>query len=305
MVELPIAPGTSPDCEGHVDYFTISAAEADRLGISGSINSCIFATTAYEVTLGDFLSWNPSLASIDPCMLQEGYRYCALNSTSHLPPLIIEDNCLEYYADHPYPGTISTCTCFTAVNGFHVDPYICSEIAYDFDITIAQLTFWNPWVGTDCDAGMYSGLGRSDSRAVCVGVSGSDGPITSLTTTTLPFAATAPTSAATTPLALTQTGIVAGCTRYHTAIEGDGCCNIADAYSVTLDQFYMWNLAVGNDCAGLWLGCAYYAHNFDNKLDKHLLSQSVLLGGTRTSTTGSSTGTRMSTKDVAAASTAL
>jgi hypothetical protein len=85
LVELPIAPGTSSDCDGYADYFTISAAEAERLGISGSINSCIYATTVYEVTLDDFLSWNPSLASIDPCMLQEGYRYCALNSTSHLP----------------------------------------------------------------------------------------------------------------------------------------------------------------------------------------------------------------------------
>lgn len=85
MVELPIAPGTSPDCEGYVDYFTISAESAEKFGISNYINSCDFATTAYEVTLDDFLSWNPSLASIDPCMLQEGYSYCGLNSTSHVP----------------------------------------------------------------------------------------------------------------------------------------------------------------------------------------------------------------------------
>ncbi|KFY55787.1 hypothetical protein V497_06730 [Pseudogymnoascus sp. VKM F-4516 (FW-969)] len=171
MVELPIAPGTSSDCEGYVDYFTISAAEADRLGISGSINSCNFATTAYEVTLDDFLSWNPSLASIDPCMLQEGCR-------------------------------------------------------------------------TDCDAGVFAGLELSGKRAVCVGVSDSGGPITSSTTTTLPTStATAPTSAAATPLALTQTDIVEGCTRYRTAIEGDGCCDIANAYSITLDQFYAWNPA--------------------------------------------------------------
>lgn len=85
LVELPIAPGTSSDCEGYVDYFTISGEEADRFDISDRINSCLYASTVYEISLEDFHSWNPSLASIDPCMLQEGYRYCGLNSTLHLP----------------------------------------------------------------------------------------------------------------------------------------------------------------------------------------------------------------------------
>lgn len=89
-VELPIAPGTSSDCEGYVDYFPVPAiadqsVQPDKVVIGNFINSCDYATTTYEVSIDDFLSWNPSLASVDPCMLQEGYRYCALNSTSFLP----------------------------------------------------------------------------------------------------------------------------------------------------------------------------------------------------------------------------
>ncbi|KFY13031.1 hypothetical protein V491_06551 [Pseudogymnoascus sp. VKM F-3775] len=163
-VKLPIAPGTSPDREGYVDYFPIPAiVEPGQVIISDYINSCDFATTAYEVSLDDFLSWNPSLASIDP-------------------PPIIEDYCLEYYADHPYPGTISTCTCFTAVDGRDVGLQLCSDIAYDFDITVDQVTSWNPWIGADCDTRVYSSLSMSDSRALCVGVSDT----ISLLTTTLP-----------------------------------------------------------------------------------------------------------------------
>lgn len=95
---------------------------------------------------------------------------------------IIEDYSLEYYADHPYPGTISTCTCFTAVDGRDVGLQLCSDIAYDFDITVDQVTSWNPWIGADCDTRVYSSLSMSDSRALCVGVSDT----ISLLTTTLP-----------------------------------------------------------------------------------------------------------------------
>lgn len=88
-VELPIAPGTSSDCEGYVDHFPIPAiadqsVQPDKVVISNYINTCDFTTTVFEVSLDDFLSWNPSLESVDPCMLQEGYRYCGLNSTTFL-----------------------------------------------------------------------------------------------------------------------------------------------------------------------------------------------------------------------------
>lgn len=90
IVELPIAPGTPSDCDGYIDHFSIPAiadqsVHPDTVAIINNDNTCDYATTFFEVPLADFLSWNPSLASVDPCILQEGYRYCGLNGTSFLP----------------------------------------------------------------------------------------------------------------------------------------------------------------------------------------------------------------------------
>jgi len=55
----------------------------------------------------------------------------------------------------------------------------------------------------------------------------------------------------------TQIGIPAGCSKYHKAVKGDTCYDIANTYGITLDQFYAWNPPVGNDCSGLWLDYSY------------------------------------------------
>lgn len=41
----------------------------------------------------------------------------------------------------------------------------------------------------------------------------------------------------------TATGGVAGCTRYHTVVAGDGCWAIANEYGISLNQFIEWNPA--------------------------------------------------------------
>jgi hypothetical protein len=145
IVALPIAPGTKADCEAYVEYMPVdpfrdqSESENVRL-VTEHMNSCDFASSAYPVSIEEFLSWNPSLASINPCYLQPGFSYCALNSSSiageptnpflPLSPAIWTTNepfpmsvpnptnnlCLEVAA--PYPGTISTCSCFTIVIGY-------------------------------------------------------------------------------------------------------------------------------------------------------------------------------------------
>lgn len=89
LTELPLAPGSLSECESYVDYFPVEAIADQReqpyLPIVGeSINSCDFATTANEVSLEDFLSWNPSLVGKDPCLLQAGYRYCSLKSSDYI-----------------------------------------------------------------------------------------------------------------------------------------------------------------------------------------------------------------------------
>lgn len=89
-VELPIAPGTLDNCSYYVEHVPVPVIvdqryQPDKPVITQNINSCDFATTAFGVSRAAFFSWNPSLDPADPCFLQEGYRYCALNHTSFLP----------------------------------------------------------------------------------------------------------------------------------------------------------------------------------------------------------------------------
>ncbi|GFF73104.1 hypothetical protein IFM60648_03853 [Aspergillus lentulus] len=64
-------------------------------------------------------------------------------------------------------------------------------------------------------------------------------------------------STATTGAVPTETGIISTCKTYYTAVEGDSCWSIEQAYGVRADDFVSWNLAVGEDCSGLWLGYSY------------------------------------------------
>jgi hypothetical protein len=42
--------------------------------------------------------------------------------------------------------------------------------------------------------------------------------------------------------------------KFYFVVKDDNCYNIAQSNSISLDQFYAWNPAVGNDCATLRLG---------------------------------------------------
>lgn len=165
--------------------------------------------------------------------------------------------------------TDKTCThSFAAVR-------LCADVAYDAQITTQQLAAWNPWVGPDCDAGVYAGLAAGATRPVCIGVQGS-APSSTTTSSSPPTS----TSSAPGPGAPTQTGIAPGCSSFYVAGAGEGCWGIANDHGITLEQFYAWNPAgkcysycVGmyrkgllltlmpkqlvGQCENLWAGYAY------------------------------------------------
>ncbi|KAI9927171.1 hypothetical protein ASPWEDRAFT_177630 [Aspergillus wentii DTO 134E9] len=72
--------------------------------------------------------------------------------------------------DHGYPGTVGSCSCFTIIHGYDRSSYLCKDITDDTRISLQQLTSWNPWVGADCDKGLYADLKDGDQRPVCIGV---------------------------------------------------------------------------------------------------------------------------------------
>ena len=55
----------------------------------------------------------------------------------------------------------------------------------------------------------------------------------------------------------TQSGIAPNCNRWAMQKDGVYCADMATKASITLDQLYAWNPAVGKDCSGLWAGYAY------------------------------------------------
>lgn len=48
-----------------------------------------------------------------------------------------------------------------------------------------------------------------------------------------------------------QTGMADDCNDFYLVQAGDGCWAIANDEGITLDDFYAWNPAVGDDCSGL------------------------------------------------------
>ena len=54
----------------------------------------------------------------------------------------------------------------------HVLAETCEGIVDGVKVGSSNVPKWNPWVGSDCDAGLYAGLAVGDSRLVCIGVSG-------------------------------------------------------------------------------------------------------------------------------------
>ncbi|KAK7403923.1 hypothetical protein QQX98_010293 [Neonectria punicea] len=250
-----------------------------------SVNSCDYVMTAWEVSLEDFLSWNPSLVNVDPCYLQPGYRYCTTNDTSSLV-------------------------------------YVCEDLAYDFSISEVQLKSWNSWIGSDCDTGLYQDLGETEERYVCVRIGSATGTQVPTTTSSTSAASIGPTqtgiiedctafytvqdgdscasidseygitfaqlyawnpaigsdcenlwlgyaycvatqalstatltsTTSSSPAAPTMSGTASTCSEYYTISSGDGCWSVQQKFDLDFATLYRWNTGIGSDCENFWLG---------------------------------------------------
>jgi hypothetical protein len=83
---FPSAPGTLEDCPYTVERLAESPitdqSQTQEISFfTPEINTCGTVTSVYGVDLDNFLIWNPSLASLEVCELQENYTYCASNGT--------------------------------------------------------------------------------------------------------------------------------------------------------------------------------------------------------------------------------
>ncbi|KAK5636388.1 hypothetical protein RRF57_012100 [Xylaria bambusicola] len=198
-VETPsLHPTASGTIEGCVAYENAMDSTSGLANISEA-NSCQNWAFAVDATVTDLIEWNPSL-SWESCVFQIGKSYC-----------------IRRWENAPALNTT------------------CSQIPELLNITISELTNLNPWIGKDCDTGLWSAMSKDGYTQLCV----------------LSASGTTPK-----PPAETQPGAPANCNKWHVVVSGDGCWAIANEYGITLDEFYTLNPAVGSDCQSLWLGYA-------------------------------------------------
>lgn len=115
----------------------------------------------------------------------------------------------------------------------------CADVAKEYGLTLAEFIALNTNVDMSCN-------GFWVDYAYCV-----DGVVLASTTTTSSVATTTSATSVTTPTP-TQAGMASSCTAFYEAVANDGCYDIAQTHGITLDQFYAWNPAVGDDCGQLW-----------------------------------------------------
>ncbi|RYO12263.1 hypothetical protein AA0111_g12605 [Alternaria arborescens] len=142
--------------------------------------------------------------------------------------------------------TIQDCSAWYVVAGGES----CASIAADQWITVDQFNAYNPSLGSGCK--LVTG------NSYCI-EQNFGFPVTTLPPTTKPTStpplkttpAPTPTNGIATPKPI-QTGMVSSCDEFYLVVKDDTCYNIAEKYSITLDQFYAWNPAVGTTCGKLW-----------------------------------------------------
>ncbi|KAK8127251.1 hypothetical protein PG984_008359 [Apiospora sp. TS-2023a] len=261
----PTAPGTMENCY----YYESGFSESPYLENLTEANSCESWSIIANVTVGDLLEWNPSLSRSN-CELQSEYSYCIqlweLNPSITYP----YDFCAP-----PDPTRIPAtslqpplCGCYTNIAARDRLHFNCSTIYEVLSMTPEQLISLNPWIGPDCDTGIWSQLNDEGFEQICV-LSGSAIPTStrpplgsptetiggsSSGTSTVASKTTTTTTAE--PAIPTQPGASKDCKKWHQVVSGDGCWSIANDAGITLDEFYRLNPGVGTDCSALWLGYA-------------------------------------------------
>lgn len=87
VAQFPTASGTIANCEDYVNYqdvhgFVDHSKSPDVSVLTANVNSCVYLAAEWSVTVGDLLTWNPSLSSVRPCALQPNSSYCVLQSNA-------------------------------------------------------------------------------------------------------------------------------------------------------------------------------------------------------------------------------
>jgi len=117
--QTPYANETRQDCATYMTGYSLT-----NLSTNATITSCSEIASGYGVSLTDFLNWNPSLNSSNPCVVEPNLQYCVqmygTNATNITP------YCTQY--ELAEPGV----DCFNFTANYAIQP--------------APFSAWNPTV---------------------------------------------------------------------------------------------------------------------------------------------------------------
>ncbi|KAJ7154882.1 hypothetical protein C8R43DRAFT_1235156 [Mycena crocata] len=206
---IPVAPNTDPsECgEWHV---VVGGDTCNQLSLN------------YQISLADLYLLNPML-NANCTNLLLGFAYCVEGFNVSFPDS--PSNTLVGPSSWPTP-TDSTYVDPKLAPGTATDWFSCSDAVFLFNVTLAELQFWNPSLKPDCDAAL-----QLDETVYCVG----DGP----------------------PLNVAPGTITSGCSTYYVPVSGDSCSSIEAAYNLTLGNFISMNPEINAACDNLALAVAY------------------------------------------------
>ncbi|KAJ5184409.1 hypothetical protein N7472_009249 [Penicillium cf. griseofulvum] len=228
----PTASGTIEGCAVYNNAFSSTIANATTL------NSCEIWASIADVTVDNLLSWNPSLSASDSSQ-HLPYNYCFAANSSLIPSTSVQP---------------SDCNCYIQLRAADKSAFNCTMFSSLSNVSVTTVTSLNPWIGSDCDTGVWSALSGDGFEQICVERSSPAVP-TSATSTISP-ASTSTISTIATPPAEVMPNEASNCNKWHTVVSGDGCQAIADQNNILLSNFYTWNPSVGTTCASLWIGYA-------------------------------------------------
>lgn len=218
----PIQPGMVSNCDAF--HKVVSGDQCDALA------------ARYGVTRAQLTTWNPEIGSGCNSMWLDYYICVSIIGVNPAPSTTTTGNGIATPTPIQ-PGMVGNCDAFHKVASGDE----CGVLASRYGVTVAQLTAWNPQIGSGC-GGMWL------DYYICVsivGVQPSKTTTTKATTTTKGNGIATPTPY--------QEGMTRNCRIFRKVISGDSCASIAKIAGVTVAQFISWNPAVGSSCTNLWL----------------------------------------------------
>ncbi|KAF4944841.1 hypothetical protein FSARC_14574 [Fusarium sarcochroum] len=190
--------------------------------------TCQSINSYYGLPLADFYKWNPSVGKNCESLLA-GYWVC-ISVIGYKPTPTDPGNGIST----PSPiqsGMVKNCNKFHPIKSTTT----CQSIQDYYKITMAQLSTWNPAIGSKCTS-----LWKDYN--VCVGVIGQ---------TPAKPTPTTPSNGIKTPTPI-QAGLISNCKKFHEVQTTTTCSSIQNYYKITMAQIAKWNPAVGSTCNALW-----------------------------------------------------